>query len=126
MRANILHSIVLSALLLALTGCQSRPKPTFLNYAQLDNAQRQALTNHYTPDAIKAREEEEQGRQRQWGDQFTVYAKREPDDPPPQFQYNNSLEEEAHRNRAQRKSKADSGCNCRVKPFKAVKRAFGL
>lgn len=123
MRPTKIRSVIFCGVLVALSGCQSRLKPTFLHYAQLDDAQRQAIENYYAPEAVKAREEETQGRARQWGNQFTLEAKREAEVPPPQFQYN-TPEGEADRNRAQRKSNAD--CNCRVKPFKALKRGFGL
>ncbi|WP_395826498.1 hypothetical protein [Elstera sp.] len=123
MRPTKIYSVLLGLMLVALAGCQSRPKPAFLDYTQLDDVQRQAIENYYAPEAVKAREEEKQGRQRQWGNQFTLQAKREAEVPPPQFQYN-TLEGEADRNRAERKS--NDGCNCRVKPFKALKRGFGL
>ncbi len=121
-----INFLIFCGFLVALTGCQSRPKPMILSYDQLDEAQRQAITAYYTPEAVKAREEERQGRQRQWGDAFSLQTKREAEEPPsPQIQHN-TIEDEARRNDKQRKSRSDSGCNCRVKPFKAVKRAFGL
>jgi hypothetical protein len=126
MRPTKIRSVIVCVVLLALAGCQTRPKPTFLNYAQLDDAQRQAIASHYTPDAVKAREEEKQGRQRQWGDEAAFRTPREPEAPLFPKNQQNPVEDEARQNREQRKSATDSGCNCRVKPFKALKRGFGL
>jgi hypothetical protein len=126
MRPTIIRSVIFCGVLVALAGCESRPKPTFLHYAQLDDAQRQAIADYYAPEAVKAREEEKQGRQRQWGDEAAFRTPREPDAPLFPKTQQNSVEDEAHQNREQRKNATNSGCNCRVKPFKALKRGFGL
>ncbi len=126
MRPTKIYSVLLGLMLVALAGCQSRPKPAFLDYTQLDDVQRQAIENYYAPEAVKAREEEKQGRQRQWGNEAAFRTPREPDAPLFPKTQQNSVEDEARQNREQRKSATNSGCNCRIKPFKALKRGFGL